>query len=166
MESLLFISDIFLKTNPCVWLIFAINLTSRHIILFQHSFNIPIPFAFHFLSNCRSDLRSIRLKVTGAIDLVWEPKWNPIETQIGTLIEWKLKPNWNANGMGTLKNNSIARATVLTKNRMQNFFKISLNFFSYMLLCLVTGSQFEVLDSLTRHIFRFNQSKALILYQN
>ncbi len=53
-------------------------------------------FPFHFCS----ELRSIGLKVTRAIDLVGEPKWN---ANWNVIIEWKLKRKWNAYGMGTLK---------------------------------------------------------------
>ncbi len=55
---------------------------------FQLSHSIWVSLSFQLSFHLRSDLRSIDLKVTGAIDLVREPKWN---------ANWN--DNWNENEM-------------------------------------------------------------------
>ncbi len=59
---------------------------------FQRSRSICVSVSFHFSFDMRSNLRSIGLKVTGAIDLVWEPKWNANWNETETQMErerWK-----------------------------------------------------------------------------
>ncbi len=90
------------------------KLNDNQLILINNFWACTAVSAFFQRSHMRSSMRSIGLKITRAIDLVWEPKWN---AKLERKPNKHLNQKWKANGAGTLKErwNSSTSSTIINQ---------------------------------------------------